>query len=212
MIKKWLLFLGCVIAIIVMILNKDPILCWLDDDSANNLILLFSVAVLLALVPVVPYGIVAGIFGAKYGPFLGGLLNVISSTLAAALLFLSLRLVFQEQGIRLLAKFKRMHQFTALMERNAFLAVLTARLIPFVPAAAVNVYAAISHMRFGTFVAATLVGKIPVMFVFAVIGDQLLSDLGNVLWISLIYTLFLSVVFLMYWFFRKRASRKKATN
>lgn len=94
------------------------------------------------------------------------------------------------------------------MERNAFLAVLTARLIPFVPAAAVNVYTAISRMRFGPFFAATLLGKIPVMFVFAVIGDQLLSDLRDVLWTSLIYVLFLSVVFLIYWFFRRRSNNK----
>ncbi|MBP1989691.1 TVP38/TMEM64 family protein [Paenibacillus eucommiae] len=208
MINKWLLVLGYVITIIVIILNKDPILRWLDDDSGNNFILLFGAAVLLALVPVVPYGIVAGLIGAKYGPFLGGFLNVMSSTIAAALLFLSVRLVFQKQGIKLMAKFKRLDRFTELMERNAFIAVLTARLIPFVPAVAVNVYTAISRIRFRTFAAATCIGKIPVMFVFAVIGDQLLSDLGNVLWASLIYIFFLSFVFLLYWWYRKRSGNK----
>ncbi|WP_164826773.1 TVP38/TMEM64 family protein, partial [Paenibacillus alginolyticus] len=159
---------------------------------------------LLALIPVVPYGVVAGIIGAKYGPFIGGILNVLSSTVAAALLFLLVRVVFQEQGIRFLAKFKRIDQFTTLMERNAFFAVLLARLIPFVPAAFVNVYTAISRMRFSPFVAATLLGKIPVMFVFAFIGDQLLSDLSNVLWISLIYMGFLLLVSLVYRWLRKR--------
>ncbi|MGN7454814.1 TVP38/TMEM64 family protein [Paenibacillus pasadenensis] len=206
MMKKRLLFLGYVIGVIVIILNKDPILRWLDDDSANHLMLLFGAAVLLALIPVVPYGVVAGIIGAKYGPFLGGVFNILSSTLAAGLLFLLVRVVFQEQGMRLLAKFKRVDQFTALMERNAFFAVLLARLIPFVPAAFVNIYTAISRMRFGTFIAATLIGKIPVMFVFAVIGDQLLSDLGNVLWTLLIYAVFLLVVFVVYWWLRKRES------
>ncbi|ALS28886.1 MULTISPECIES: TVP38/TMEM64 family protein [Paenibacillaceae] len=208
MIKKWITLLGYVAAIIVIVMNKGPILRWLDAESANHLLLLFGAAVLLALIPIVPYGVVAGIMGAKYGPFWGGFLNVISSTLAAALLFLSVRTVFQEQGRRLLSKYKRMDRFTELMERNAFLAVLTARLIPFVPAAAVNVYTAISRMRFGPFFAATLLGKIPVMFVFAVIGDQLLSDLRDVLWTSLIYVLFLSVVFLIYWFFRRRSNNK----
>jgi hypothetical protein len=68
MMKKWLLFVVYVIAIIMIILNNDPILRWLEDDSANNLMLLFGAAVLLALIPVVPYGVVAGIIGAKYGP------------------------------------------------------------------------------------------------------------------------------------------------
>lgn len=201
MMKKWLLFLGYVI---VIILNKDPILRWLDDDSAR--MLLFGAAVLLVLILVVPYGVVSGIIGAKYGTFWGGFFNVLSSIIAAALLFLLVRVVFQEQGMRLLAKFKRRDQFTALMERNAFFTVLLARLIPFVPAAFVNVFTAISRMRFGTFVAATLIGKMPVIFVIAVIGDQLLSDIGNVLWTSLIYVVFLFVLFLLYWWFRKRES------
>jgi uncharacterized membrane protein YdjX (TVP38/TMEM64 family) len=208
MIKKWLLLLGYLVAIVVIIMNKDPILGWLDDDRGNNLIFLIGAAVLLAMVPVVPYGVIAGMLGAKYGPLFGGLLNVLISTVAAVLLFLSVRVVFQEQGIRYLAKFKRMDKFTKLMERNAFLAVLTARLLPFVPAVAVNVYAAISRMKVGPFVVATLIGKIPVMFVFAVIGDQLLSSLRNVFWTSFIYMLFLSAVSLIYWFFRKRADSK----
>jgi uncharacterized membrane protein YdjX (TVP38/TMEM64 family) len=208
MIKKWLLLLGYLVAIVVIIMNKDPILGWLDDDRGNNLIFLIGGAVLLAMVPVVPYGVIAGMLGAKYGPLFGGLLNVFISTVAAVLLFLSVRVVFQKQGIRYLAKFKRMDKFTKLMERNAFLAVLTARLLPFVPAVAVNVYAAISRMKVGPFVVATLIGKIPVMFVFAVIGDQLLSSLRNVFWTSFIYMLFLSAVYLIYWFFRKRADSK----
>ncbi|MCY9694205.1 TVP38/TMEM64 family protein [Paenibacillus alginolyticus] len=204
MMKKWLLFFGYVIAVIAIILYKDPILGWLHDDTADHFMLPFGAAVLIALIPVVPYGVIAGIIGGKYGPFLGGMINVLSSTVAAALLFLLVRVVFQEQGIRFLAKFKRIDQFTTLMERNAFFAVLLARLIPFVPAAFVNVYTAISRMRFSPFVAATLLGKIPMMFVFALIGDQLLSDLGNVLWISLIYMGFLLLVFLVYRWLRKR--------
>jgi uncharacterized membrane protein YdjX (TVP38/TMEM64 family) len=208
MIKKWLLLLGYLAAIVVILIYKDPILCWLDDDNATNLIFLIGAAVFLAMIPVVPYGVIAGMLGAKYGPLFGGFLNVLISTVAAVLLFLTVRIVFQEQGIRYLAKFKRMDNFTKLMERNAFLAVLTARLLPFVPAVAVNVYAAISRMKIGPFVVATIIGKIPVMFVFAMIGDQLLSSLRNALWTSLIYILFLSVVYLIYWFIRKRAGSK----
>lgn len=205
MLKRGLVLLGYAAAVVAIVLYKDPLLHWLNEDSPDNLIWLFGIAVLLALVPVVPYGIVAGLLGAKYGPFFGGFLNVMSSTIAAALLFLSVRAVFQEQGLRMIAKSKRMDRFTALMERNAFLAVLIARLIPFVPAAAVNVYTAISRMRFAVFLAATLLGKIPVMFVFAVIGDQLVTDWRNIGWTSLVYLAFLSVVFVLYRQLRRRS-------
>jgi hypothetical protein len=64
MMKKWFLFLGYVIGVII-ILNKDPILRLLDEGSTNNFMLLFGAAVLLALIPVAPYGVVAGNIGAK---------------------------------------------------------------------------------------------------------------------------------------------------
>jgi uncharacterized membrane protein YdjX (TVP38/TMEM64 family) len=204
--KNGLLFFGYGIAIIVTVLYKKPILQWLRDDNAEHVLLLFGAAVLLALIPIVPFGVVAGIIGAKYGPMWGGMISVLSSTIAAVLFFVWVRVAFQEQGIRLLAKFKRIAPFTALVERNAFFAVLLARLVPVVPAAAVNVYSAISRMRLSTFSAATLLGKIPVMFVFAVIGDQLLADIGNALWASLIYGVFLLLVFLIYRRLRKGKS------
>ncbi|MCM3631622.1 VTT domain-containing protein [Paenibacillus glycanilyticus] len=196
--KKWLLILSYIFMIILIILYKEQILRWLQGDHADHLALLFSGAVLLALIPVIPYGLIAGIIGVKYGPVWGGFFNVLSSSLAAALQFIMVRFVFQEQGNRLLVKFKRIDHFTKLVEKNAFIAVLLARLLPFVPAALVNVYSAISRMRFSTFVAATLIGKIPVMFVFAFVGDQLFTNLGNVIWTVLIYMFFLIIVYLLY--------------
>jgi uncharacterized membrane protein YdjX (TVP38/TMEM64 family) len=65
-----------------------------------------------------------------------------------------------------------MNRFVVIMERNAFLAVVVARLLPFVPAPAVNAASAISRMSFGSFIMATLIGKIPVMIVFAIMGSQ----------------------------------------
>ncbi|WP_127493791.1 TVP38/TMEM64 family protein [Paenibacillus glycanilyticus] len=182
--------------IIALLMNKEQFLLWIQYN--NNFIILFSAAVMLAFIPVIPYGIVAGIMGLKYGPFIGGTINVLSSTIAAALLFLLVRFLFQEQGLSYLKKFKKMEQFTGLMERNAFFAVLIARLIPFVPAAFVNIYSAISRMRFVTFIVATFVGKIPVMFVFAIVGNQFLSNISNVLWITLFYMIFLFLVYLVY--------------
>lgn len=196
--KKWLLSLSYILSIVLLLMYKEPILQWLQDDQADQLMPLFGAAVLLALIPVIPYGVIAGMIGVKYGPFWGGLFNVLSSSLAAALQFAMVRFVFQEQGNRLLVKFKRIDHFTRLVEKNAFYAVVLARLLPFVPAALVNVYSAISRMRFSTFVAATMIGKIPVMFVFAVVGDQLLTSLRNVLWTMLIYVLFLIIVYLIY--------------
>jgi len=200
--KKWLIGSGYVSAIILIIVYKEAIMSWIYKDSSNDFLLLFGAAVLLGLVPGFPYGVVAGVIGARYGSLLGGFINVVSSTLAAALLFYLVRVLFQDKANQILRKSRHIDRLTTLMEQNAFFAVLFARLIPIVPAALINIYAAVSRIRFRTFAAATLIGKIPVMLVFAAIGDQLLSSIRNVLWISFVYIIFLCLVFFIYRWFR----------
>lgn len=198
MIKKGIVFVLYGVGIAAIIAYKKSILTWLVQGDVEHLPWMIGAAILLATVPVVPFGVIAGIMGAQYGPVWGTLINVASSTIAAVLLFLAVRVLFQERGRQFATKFKRMDRFMQFLERNAFLAVLTARLLPFVPAPAVNVAAAISRMTFGSFVLATVIGKLPVMFVFAVMGNQLFSSLSSVFWTLLIYVLFLMVVYACY--------------
>jgi uncharacterized membrane protein YdjX (TVP38/TMEM64 family) len=210
MIYKSIVFFIYGIGIVAIIANKEWLLSWLSHGGGvEHLLWMIGAAIFLAMVPVVPFGVIAGIMGAQYGPVWGTLINVVISTIAAVLLFLAARVLFQEQGRKLLSRSNRMDRFMLLLERNAFMAVLTARLLPFVPSPAVNVAAAISRMTFGSFVLATVIGKIPVMFVFAIIGNQLASSLSRVLWTLLIYLLFLLIVYVGYrWYHLARLNHQ----
>lgn len=206
--KKIWIVTGYIAAAIVLLLYKDPLVHWMKDADASEIPVFIGVAVIIALVPVVPYGVIAGVIGFKYGPVWGGFINVAGSTIAALLMFLMVRYVFQEQGRHWLEKWGAVNRFVMLMENNAFIAVLIARLIPIIPAAAVNVYSAISRIRPGTFMLATVLGKIPVMFVFAIIGDQLFKSWTYAGLTALIYGLFLFGVYLLYrtWQARRKNS------
>ncbi|MDQ6423072.1 VTT domain-containing protein [Paenibacillus sp. LHD-117] len=175
MIKKGLVVLLYGVVIAAVIVYKEPLLSWLSLGGVERLPWMIGAAVLLAMIPVVPFGIVAGIIGAAYGPVWGSLINVATSTVAAALTFCAVRLIFQERSRQLMASLKGAERFIFLLERNAFFAVILARLLPFVPAVIVNIGAALFRMSFGSFIMATAVGKVPVMVVFAVMGDQLNS-------------------------------------
>ncbi len=198
MMKKGLVVLLYGVVIAAVIIFKESLLSWLSLGGVERLPWMIGAAILLAMIPLVPFGIVAGIIGAAYGPVWGSLINVVSSTTAAALTFWAVRLIFQERGRQLMASVKGAERFIFLLERNAFFAVILARLLPFVPAVIVNIGAALFRMSFGSFIMATVVGKVPVMVVFAFMGSQLDSNWPVMLRTLFIYMFFLVVVYAGY--------------
>ncbi|WP_138754167.1 TVP38/TMEM64 family protein [Paenibacillus sinopodophylli] len=183
------------LVIAAILVNQEPILSWIAQDGMKRLPWMIGIAVLTATIPFFPFGFIATMMGAQYGPIWGSLINVMSSTIAAALTFWIVRALLQNWGRSFLAKSSRMDRFMHDFDRNAFMAVCMARLIPFVPAQAVNAASAISQMPIGNFVLATLIGKIPIMFVFAFMGDQLFSSVTNVLVTCGIYMFFLIIIY-----------------
>ncbi|HZG16597.1 MAG TPA: VTT domain-containing protein [Candidatus Bathyarchaeia archaeon] len=201
--KWWLLILYAAVSVVAVV-YKEPLLLWLEHGEAKDIPLMILIASLFALFPVLPYGVLGGVMGAKYGALTGGFINVAGSTIAAVIMFFLVRYVFAERGRAYVSRVKRLEQFTVLMERHPFFAILFARLIPILPAAAVNVYAGISRIRPVIYIAATLVGKVPIMAAMALAGEQLFAEQGNVLLLAVGYCLFLVVVYCLYIWWRKR--------
>jgi uncharacterized membrane protein YdjX (TVP38/TMEM64 family) len=186
---------------------KDELISWMSGGDMSDLPLMLLISVLFALVPVVPFGVIGGIMGAKYGIVMGSLLNIAGSSIAAVLMLLLVRTVFREQGRRYLSRFSRVERFTVLYEKHPFLGVLAARLIPFMPAPVVNIYSALSRIPVLLFAAATMVGKMPVMLVFAIVGDTVFSSPKTTAAVVLVYAGFLGLVLLAYRQVLKRAGR-----
>jgi uncharacterized membrane protein YdjX (TVP38/TMEM64 family) len=187
------------IAIGMIFMFRDEIVGWVEqEDGAADILITLIAASLLALFPVVPYGVVGGIIGSKYGPIVGTAMNVAGSTIAAAAMYYWARYGFSEQAGRLLNRSNKLGELHRLMLRNPFLAVLIGRLIPIVPAPVVNLYSGASGLRAAPFITATLLGKIPVMLVFAIIGDQWTNGWERMLAVVGIYAGFLGIVYFVY--------------
>ncbi len=113
--------------------------------------------------------------GLLFGPWFGGGLAVLGATLGAVVLFVVARTA--------LAGFMARRAQTLLgrirpgLERDGFSYLLALRLLPIVPFWLVNLGAALCGMRLFPYAAATLIGIIPVTFVFAWIG----TGVGEVL-------------------------------
>lgn len=207
--KGWAFIAGYIVAGVLMIVYRDLLTAWLqaDVDSWRHETLAIVTAFTIAVVPAVPYGIVAALFGAKYGAFAGGLVNLSVSVAAAAVLFLWVRYAFTDEQRTRAASFKGLGRLTGFMERSPFSAILLARLLPVVPAQAINAYAAVTRMDWKTFLLATAVGKIPFVLTATLLGDQWASDSRSAVGIVLIVGVYVGFLLLVWLVFRLKASK-----
>ncbi|MBB3110825.1 putative membrane protein YdjX (TVP38/TMEM64 family) [Paenibacillus phyllosphaerae] len=166
--------------------------------QSDNLLLAVVIATAASFFPVIPYPVVGGVLGAAFGPVTGGVVAWTGSTLASLLMFLFIRYYYQELGRRMLRQSKHLDRLTGLFERNAFLAVLFARMIPIMPSIVINGYAALSQVRFSVYAAASALGKIPSMLLFAVVGSEAVTAPGRIVAVILLYGGFLGLTLLVY--------------
>lgn len=200
-----ILYLG--IAYIIY-LYGELILDWIEHATIEHVPITVIVAMIMALFPIIPYPIVGGFIGAAYGPAVGGLITWIGSTLASLIMFLIVRYGYQDWGLHILHKYNTLGKVTILFERNAFLTILFTRLIPIIPSIIVNIYSALSRVSFSSYALASSIGKIPAMLLFALLGDQILTNPKNIIFSILVYGIFLAITFFFYNLWKKNNLRK----
>jgi uncharacterized membrane protein YdjX (TVP38/TMEM64 family) len=205
----FLLLIGYGAAAVFAYYDRSYLIAWLRNGDLTQLPILFGIVLFIAFVPVIPYGIIGGIMGAKFGLLIGGFISWFASFFAAVIIFLLARYAFARKGRALINRYHRLAQFTKMVEKNGFLAVLFSRLIPVIPALVVNVYAGLSEMSFFAYLFATALGKVPIMIVYAIVGKGLVNATHRSLLVVAVYALFLLCVYLMYyrWYF-KRVERR----
>ncbi len=135
-------------------------------------VLLYAAIVALSI----PEGALATVIGGLlFGPWVGGGLSVLGATLGAVALFLIARTALA--GFMARRAQALLGRIRPGLERDGFSYLLALRLLPMVPFWLVNLGAALCGMRLFPYAAATMIGIIPVTFVFAWIG----AGVGEVL-------------------------------
>ncbi|KEQ22100.1 TVP38/TMEM64 family protein [Paenibacillus tyrfis] len=195
--KKWFTIGMYLVLILIVYVFKDEILHWMQYGDAPVL-LIFAAALGFIIVPVIPYKIVIGMLGFMYGPLLGALISWIAASVASVIVFCLARYLFQKQGRAYLSKYEKLEKLQAAIEKNPFLTILLARLIPVIPQAVVNVIPAITSIPVVTFAVASALGKIPAMLLFAFIGSNLFAGTNKLVLSVGVYILFLASVYFVY--------------
>jgi uncharacterized membrane protein YdjX (TVP38/TMEM64 family) len=127
------------------------------------------VLVVVACVPGVSFMSTAG--GFLFGIWLGGATALASCVVGSALVFQACRTAFGDWAASRAGP--AVARIEAGFSKNAFVYLLTLRLLPMAPFFAVNVAAGLARARLRSFVAATALGTAPATFIFASLGAGL---------------------------------------
>lgn len=135
----------------------------------GGFILVYAVAT-ASFVPVGMILMLAG--GFLLGPWVGAAAAILGNTGAAVLGYFAARFAAGDL-IRARAGDGRLGKLIAGFGKNAFAYMLTLRLIPLSPFGLVNVAAGVAHAPFRAYLAATVVGSIPICLIYTNLGAGL---------------------------------------
>lgn len=166
----------------------------LQGDSPYVAVVSFFIMIVLAFVPAMPIPVIAGIVGAKFPFWLALLINLGGTVIGCIGMFLLCRYFLQRWSRNILLRYQTATSFLTLLDRNPFLAVLIARLIPIMPSAAVNAISGITTMPLVAFTMATLLGKLPGMLTFTFAGAQVEDSTVSTIIIIGLYLLVIGLV------------------
>lgn len=127
--------------------------------------------VLQALVAPLPAFLLAFANGLAFGAFWGGALSLASAALAATLSFWVARSLGRRPVEVLVGKAGLESADRWFLRWGAY-AVLVARLVPVISFDVVSYAAGLTRVRFGAFIAATVVGAAPAAFIYAFLGER----------------------------------------
>lgn len=210
--NKLLMFIFYLFIAISIFVYQDELLFWFQQTKDSSIFLVMFIATLFALFPIIPFPIIGGIIGAMYGTFLGGFVTWVASTAASLIMFLIIRFVFQNWGLKIIHRYKKLEMITLMFERNAFITILVSRLIPFIPSIVINAYSAVSRVSFISYAVASSLGKIPAMLLFAVLGHSFVSSNQEVLFVIGIYALIILMTIYFYSRWKKSLFQEKEQN
>lgn len=165
-----LISLTLVIFLYPMLQNPEDLQAFVEQWGLLSIFVDLAIITVLALFPVIPFVLMAGINILLFGWIGGFLLSLSGSLIGASLGFWLARTLGQTWAQ---PKMTKLGKWSALLRGNSFSVVLLSRLIPVLPAAAVNYAAGLSLMSFPSFFLASLLGKLPMVLWESWVGHDL---------------------------------------
>ncbi|MDQ3682963.1 MAG: VTT domain-containing protein [Bacteroidota bacterium] len=144
---------------------QDQIIHFFQQYPHIAILASLLISIVIAVLGVVPSVFITGANILFFGFWKGTLISFLGETIGAAIAFLLYRKGFKSKIRKGLQKFPKLKRLIEAEGKQAFILILSLRLLPFVPSGLVTFAAAIGKVSAITFLIASSLGKIPALII-----------------------------------------------
>lgn len=207
MIKKTVSVFTLISVITIGFIQKDILIQLIKTGDAYAMLISMVLVAMCVFFPIVPFTVLGGLIGALFGTEKAVLISYSGAMAGTILFFFICRYGFRDWAQNLSLKYPKVRRLEDYLEKNSFLFILTARLIPVIPAPVFNSACGLSKVNWKIFFFASALGKIPNIFILSFAG----ANVSHNIWFSLsIYGFYLLVILLLSFIIIQRKMPKES--
>lgn len=154
---------------------KDFLLQLFEQHPQLALLISLLASILIALAGILPSVFITAANIIFFGFWPGTLISFAGEAIGAAIAFALYRKGFKKLSGTKLHRYPKVQKLAEVTGKEAFLLILSLRLLPFIPSGLVTFAAAIGRVSFFTFILASSFGKIPALLLEAYSVSQVIQ-------------------------------------
>ncbi|MEW9123969.1 MAG: VTT domain-containing protein [Thermotaleaceae bacterium] len=152
--------------------------------------------IIISVVGLIPSVFITAANITIFGFSTGLIISYIGECVGAAFSFWIYRQGFKSFNPHILNKYKWLQKLQKAQGMDSFVIIIVMRILPLIPSGMINLAAAISKTSLLTFIFASILGKLPALFIEAYSVKQVLESTNNIKAILAILSLFILFIYL----------------
>jgi uncharacterized membrane protein YdjX (TVP38/TMEM64 family) len=176
MVKRILSISLLFIVIAIGFFQKDELLTLIKGGGILSIFISMLFVAICVFFPVIPFPVLAGVIGGVFGTTQGVIVSLTGAMAGTMGFFFLSRYGFRDYAQSKLMNYPKVQDYENFLNRNSFVAILTCRLVPIIPAPVVNIICGLSNVNWLIFFTASTIGKIPNILILSYAGASYSSN------------------------------------
>jgi uncharacterized membrane protein YdjX (TVP38/TMEM64 family) len=176
MVKRVLSISLLLIVIAIGFFQKDELLTLIKGGGILSIFISMLFVAICVFFPVIPFPVLAGVIGGVFGTTQGVMVSLTGAMAGTMGFFFLSRYGFRDYAQSKLMNYPKVQDYENFLNRNSFVAILTCRLVPIIPAPVVNIICGLSNVNWLIFFTASTIGKIPNILILSYAGASYSSN------------------------------------
>jgi uncharacterized membrane protein YdjX (TVP38/TMEM64 family) len=165
-----------IIIVAVGFFQKDELLTLIKGGGVLSLLISMLFVAICVFFPIIPFPFLAAVIGGVFGTTQGVFISLTGAMAGTMAFFILSRYGFRDYAQAKLVNKPKVQEYELFLNRNSFMAILTCRLIPIIPAPVVNIICGLSKVNGLVFFSASTIGKLPNILILSYAGALFSSN------------------------------------